>query len=60
MLCIIICAGNLHLDIALNTFFEVVVTASKNEGAKRGDMAQVNRGVESALLDMDAWIGKGN
>jgi hypothetical protein len=35
------------------------VTASKNEGSKRGDMALLaNQNIEYALLGMDTWIGK--
>ncbi len=36
------------------------MTASKNEGAKRGDMALANRCIASGLLGMEAWIAKGN
>ncbi len=36
------------------------MTASKNEGSQRGDMALANWCIESALLGMDTWITKGN
>jgi hypothetical protein len=44
----------------LKPFFDIVVTASKNEGAKRGDLALANRCIDSAFLSIDGWIGKGN
>ena len=44
----------------MKPFFDIVATASKNEGAKRGDMALANRCLDSAFLSMDEWIVKGN
>ncbi len=36
------------------------MTANKNKGSKRGDMALANQYIESALWGMDTWITKGN
>ena len=44
----------------MKSFFEIVVTANKNEGSKRGDMAAANECIDNILLGMYTWIGKGN
>jgi hypothetical protein len=48
------------LDVALQPFFMVVQTTSKNSRAKRGDMNTANACITTTLSGMDTWITKSN
>jgi hypothetical protein len=44
----------------LQPFFKIVDTLSKNACSKHGNIEAATKSIDSALIDMSGWIGKGN
>ena len=44
----------------LQPFFKTIDTLSKNAGSKNGNIEAATNSIDSALIGMSGWIGKGN
>ena len=53
-------AGGPLPDMILQPFFKTIDKLSKNAGSKHGNIEAATKSIDSALIGMSGWIGKGN